>query len=127
MTILCAVGSRIVGALSAKAIVVNANKPSTLSLVSKTQNDGRRKRRKKKTTEEAEGDGREDTYSCDDLSFNTELILKASCDIIESSSAIRLCIWSMSNRVKHMPRCEQQDCNLQSVKAPRPNAKTRAI
>ena len=91
MTAVCDLGSRIVGALSANAIVVKANNPSYISLINM-----------------------ECTYTRDDLRFNTELILESSCNIIESSSAIWLCVRGMSNAIEHMTGCEHQDCHLES-------------
>ena len=91
MTAVCDLGSWIVGALRANAIVVKANNPSYISLVNK-----------------------EFTYTRDDLRFDTELILESSCNIIESSSTIWLCVRGMSNAIEHMTGCEHQDCHLES-------------
>ena len=81
------------GAFSRRAIVVNANIPSIV------------KSNPKKA-------GYTDT--CNNLSLNAKLILKAACNIVKPSATIWLCIRSVSNRIEHMTRDEHQDENLES-------------
>ena len=83
------VGSRIVGALIARATVTNASIPSIVSVPK-----------------------RERTESRNNLCFNTVLVLESAGDVTESTSSVGLRIRRMSDTIKHVSRGKHQNCNL---------------